>query len=231
MSHTPPLWVLKRLHEIDPWCRIGYAPEYVYPNGVTRPWFYALIKLFHEKDLDKELMKPPVWDNRGPIFNYLGTTERDWDINRVPCFIAEMNPDTVVSGDCIQLLKRWTLDSRDFQYWHYKREAKHWDDKIRETARQCAEEAIAHHRRSEKTGDTDSRPIVAKKFMDPEQVKFIAGDYDKDFQNPFLEQLRGLVKGWKLSGWTTPEERGLKPPADLLPEVENADRQVARIPD
>ena len=216
----PPVWVVAKMAEIDPYSHIAWSfGDTDLKSGYKQPPYFALVKLYHEKDFEKELLQPPEWDRRGPIYSIDKdgelTSRPTWDTNRVPAIIAQLSDDCVASGRVLDQLKNWTIDARDKQYWQYKKMAREFDEACHRGALEAVDAAKSHAQHALKVGEQGSNPIMPKKCVPKEETAFLAGDYDKTLDNPHLKELALAIEPWVLAGWKTPEQRGLKPPDDF----------------
>jgi len=129
----PPGWVCRRLHELHPQLRLGWAGRQRQHEDELNPGSFALVQLYHVQDTgraDDPTTFRLLWDvdpvvgddgqttmvktNRGPIFNKSGGTRRDWDdLSRVPVFVATLNEDyemsteDVLSGRFLESVRLW----------------------------------------------------------------------------------------------------------------------------
>jgi len=192
-----PKWVCEKLAEVDPNARIGFDGKY-----------YSLIKLYRSRDLEKKFIaEPDYWNGRGPIYNIKGGTSPVWDLTeRTQCEVTTMNPVTVVSGACIDMLKSWIQDVRDVQRDELLKNAKEYEEVLQNNAEQMTDYAQWHHRHAYKIGEVTGNPITANKFHDKEKVARIHGDAEPT-PNRYMAELKNLEYAWRSQGWIPKEER------------------------
>ena len=129
----PPGWVCRRLAELHPQLRLGWAGRQRQNDDELNPGSFALVQLYHKQDtgsVDDPTTFRLLWDvdpvvdehgettivrkERGPIFNKNGGTRRDWDsLSRVPVFVATldesygMDTSDVLSGRFLESVRLW----------------------------------------------------------------------------------------------------------------------------
>ena len=129
----PPGWVCRRLAELHPQLRLGWAGRQRQSEDELNPGSFALVQLYHKQDtgtLEDPSTFRLLWDvdpvvnehgettvvkkERGPIFNKNGGGRRDWDsLFRVPVFVAAldesfgMTTEDVLSGRFLETIRHW----------------------------------------------------------------------------------------------------------------------------
>lgn len=189
-----PSWVCKKIAEIDPNCRLGYAGK------------FALIKLYRCRDTERFAYQANEWKGRGPIFNKSGGRTPDWDlIERVPCNVADLSATIIFNGDIIQTLKEWTSDWRDVQRDNLLSLIAEDERTHTEKSEEMVDYARWHNRHSYKIGEVGASPIIARKFMNKEKVAKFHGD--RPSNSRYRGELDMLETKWRKEGWVPREER------------------------
>jgi hypothetical protein len=127
-----PAWLCKKVFEIAPYARLGWAGEPSKDPNILNPGGFAIIELARAHEvgsLDEPRIPQELWKvttranrhgqaircriDRGPIFNRWGGTTPDYDaLNYVPVFVGRpkdygVSEHAFYHGAVIPMLRRW----------------------------------------------------------------------------------------------------------------------------